>query len=96
MKVDFLPFENFKKQFEDTDKEKIIDYLYNCENNLIQCIDSKADIITNIYTLNSKLRKDIELLYRGEYNKGNMTDDMQHELANYLQELLKEDVFNID
>ena len=41
-------------------------------------------------------RNNVELLYRGEYNKGNMTDDMQHELANYLQELLKEDVFDID
>lgn len=96
MKVEFLPFEEFKKQFENTDKEKIIDYLYNSQNNLTQCIDSKANIISNIYTLNSKLRKDVELLYRGEYRKGNMTDDMQHELANYLQELLKEDVFNID
>lgn len=96
MKVEFLPFEEFKKQFENTDKEKIIDYLYNCENNLMQCIDSKANIISNIYILNSRLRKDVELLYRGEYGKGNMTDDMQHELANYLQELLKEDVFNID
>lgn len=96
MKVKFLPFEEFKKQFENTDKEKIIDYLYNSQNNLTQCIDSKANIIANIYILNSRLRKDVELLYRGEYCKGNMTDDMQHELANYLQELLKEDVFNID
>lgn len=95
MKVDLLPFEKFKKQFTDTDKEKIIEYVYNCGNDLIQCTDSKADIIANIYSLNSKLRKDIELLYRGEYSKGNMTDDMQHELANYLQELLKEDVFHI-
>lgn len=96
MKVDILPFEKFKNQFKDIDKEKITEYLYNCGNDLIQTTDSKADIIANIYALNSKLRKDIELLYRGEYNKGNMTDDMQHELANYLQELLKEDVFNID
>lgn len=96
MNIDIMTFDDFKKQFDNTNKEKIIHYLYNCENNLMQCIDSKANIIANIYTLNSKLRKDVELLYRGEYSKGNMTDDMQHELANYLQELMKEDVFNID
>lgn len=81
MKIDIMPFYDFKKQFDDTDKEKIIHYLYNMS---IECLQ-------NVDTLSYKIKRDIELLYRGEYKKGNISDDMQHELANYLQDLLKED-----
>lgn len=81
MKIDIMLFDDFKKQFDNTDKEKIIRYLYNMS---IECLQ-------NVDTLSYKIKRDIELLYRGEYKKGNMSDDMQHELANYLQDLLKED-----